>query len=424
MTLAVRPPTGLFRGWIVVAGAFGVLFVGFGVAYSFAAFFHSLREEFDATRSDVSLVFAITGFLYFSLGAVSGPIADRFGPRRVVLAGILLVAAGVFLASAAQTLWQVYVTYSLCVGIGVGMAYVPVVGAVQKWFVKKRGLASGMAVAGIGAGTLAVPLLAAVGIELWDWRATYLALAALTVAIGVPAALAVDGSPERRGLAPDGETTVEGVAPVAPWGYSIRDALRARPFHLLYLAGIATTLGIFIPFAHLAAYARDEGFSDGFGALLIGLIGIGSTAGRLFLGGWADRFGRRKALIATFATMGLVLLFWLAATDRWSLAVFALVFGAAYGGFVALLPALTADYFGTRNTGGILGALYTAAGIGALVGPVVAGAMYDARDSYTLPILLAVAMNGVAVLCVAFAPEPDHYHGTLSHRPARASQRI
>ncbi len=304
------------------------------------------------------------------------------------------------------------------------MAYVPVVGAVQKWFVKKRGLASGMAVAGIGAGTLAVPLLAAAGIQLWDWRATYLALAVMTVALGVPAALAVDGSPERRGLSADGEPTAEGFVPAAPWGYAIRDAVRARPFHLLYLAGVATTLGIFIPFAHLAPYARDEGFSDGFGALLVGLIGIGSTVGRLFLGGWADRFGRRRALIATFATMGLVLLFWLAATDVWSLALFALVFGAAYGGFVALLPALTADYFGTRNTGGILGALYTAAAIGALVGPVVAGAMYDARDSYTLPILLAVAMNGVAVFCVTLAPEPARYHGDLSPGPARASQRI
>ena len=80
--------------------------------------------------------------------------------------------------------------------------------------------------------------------------------------------------------------------------------------------------------------------------------------------------------------------------------------GAAYGGFVALVPALTADYFGGRHTGSILGVLYTAAGVGALLGPVVAGAMYDARESYTLPILMAVVMNGVAMVCVAVLPEP------------------
>ena len=419
--MTAAPPNRLFHGWIVVAGAFGVLFVGFGVAYSFAAFFHPLRDEFDATRGDISLVFAITGFLYFVLGAVSGPWGDRRGPRVPVLGGVLLVAAGLLLASAAQELWQVYLTYSLCVGVGVGFSYVPVVGAVQKWFVKKRGLASGLAVAGIGAGTLVVPLLAAGAIELWGWRETYFALALLTLAVGVPAALMVDGSPERRGLIPDGETTVTGFAPAAPWGYSVRDAIRTRVFRLLYFASVATTLGIFIPFAHLAPYARDEGFSDGFGAFLVGLIGIGSTVGRLFLGGWADRFGRRRSLMATFATMAASMLFWLVAKDAWSLAAFAIVFGMAYGGFVALIPALTADYFGSRNTGGILGILYTAAGFGALAGPVLAGAIYDARESYALPILVAVATNLVAIVTLALIPEPARWREAVPHAPTRTS---
>lgn len=398
-----------FRGWVVVGGAFGVLFVGFGVAYSFAAFFHSLRDEFDATRGDISLVFALTGFLYFVLGAVSGPLADRIGPRRVVLAGIGLIAVGLVLAAASQALWQVYLTYSLCVGVGVGLAYVPVVGAVQRWFVKKRGLASGMAVAGIGAGTLAIPLLAAGTIDWWGWRQTYLLLAGLTLALGVPAALAVEHSPERRGLRPDGEASVPGVVSKPPWGLTIPQAVRARPFHLLYLASLSTSLGIFIPFAHLAPYAKDEGYSDGFGALLVGLIGVGSTVGRLALGGTADRMGRRRSLVATFAAMAITLLAWLGATEGWSLSLFALFFGAAYGGFVALVPALTADYFGGKSTGGILGVLYTAAGVGALLGPVIAGAVYDARDSYTLPIILAVVMNGVAMLCIVLLPEPARF---------------
>jgi MFS family permease len=410
--------TRIFHGWIVVGAAFAVLFVGFGVAYSFAAFFHSLRDEFDATRGDISLVFAITGFLYFTLGAVSGPIADRFGPRRIVAAGMVLVALGLALASAAQALWQVYLTYSLGVGVGVGLAYVPVVGAVQQWFVRRRGLASGLAVAGIGAGTLAVPLLAAAGIELWGWRETYLILAAGTLLLGVPAAFAVESSPGRRGLfadnAPAPPASVISPIVAAP---TIRDAVAARPFHLLYAASLATSLGLFIPFAHLSAYAQDHGFSEGFGALLVGFIGVGSTAGRLVLGGSADRFGRRRSLVATFAGMGLALLAWLAATEGWSLAAFALAFGAAYGGFVALVPALTADYFGGRNMGGILGVLYTAAGIGALIGPVVAGAVYDARDSYTMPILLGAAMNGVAMLCVYLLPEPEHWRRDRHGRP-------
>lgn len=409
-----RPP--IFHGWVIVSAVFAVLFVGFGAAYSFAAFFTSLRDEFAATRGDVSLVFAITGFLYFGLGALTGPLADRIGPRRVVLTGVLLIAAGLLLASAAQALWQIYVTYSLGVGVGVGLAYVPAVGAVQRWFSRRRGFASGMAVAGIGAGTLVLPLACAGLIDWLGWRATYAILAAAVLTTGVPAALLLEHSPQRRGLRPDGDPEPAGASAAVTPGFSLREAVRARPFWLLYGACMATSLGLFIPFAHLAPYARDHGLSSGFGALLIGLIGVGSTVGRLVLGGSADRIGRRQALAGTFAAMGLALLGWLAAEDAWSLAIFALVFGAAYGGFVALVPALTTEYFGVRNAGGIIGVLYTGAAVGALLGPTLAGAIYDARDSYTLPIILGAAMNGVALICMVILPSPGRWLPTVRVR--------
>lgn len=402
-------PAPLFRGWVVVWAAFAVLFVGFGVAYSFAAFFHALRDEFDATRGDISLVFALTGFLYFALGAVSGPLADRVGPERVVFAGMALIAVGLVLASAAQELWQIYLTYSLCVGVGVGLAYVPAVGAVQRWFIKQRGKASGLAVAGIGAGTLCVPLLAAATIDSIGWRETYLILAGLVVLFGVPAAFFIEHSPGRRGLEPDGAASAGAVVSV-PEGLSLSQAVRSKPFQLLYLASFATSIGIFTPFAHLAPYAKDQGFSEGFGALLVGLIGVGSTAGRLVLGSSADKVGRRLALGVTFLAMAAALATWLAATEQWSLAAFALFFGVAYGGFVALVPALTADYFGGKSMGAILGWLYTAAAFGALLGPVLAGAVYDARDSYTLPILFGIVMNGVAAFSIVLMPSTVAWH--------------
>ncbi len=125
------PDAALFYGWVVVAGAFVVMLMGFGAAYSFGAFFQSLRDEFGATRREVSLIFAITGFIYFGLGAVSGRLADRVGPRRVILAGGVLLGVGMMLAALTQQLWQVYLTFSLCVGLGVGLTYVPSIGAVR-----------------------------------------------------------------------------------------------------------------------------------------------------------------------------------------------------------------------------------------------------------------------------------------------------
>lgn len=397
-TLATARPR-IFYGWVVVAGAFVVMFVGFGVSYSFSSFFDALESEFGANRSDVSLVFAITSFLYFAVGAASGPVADRVGPRRVVLAGIALIVAGLTLASRANALWQVYVTYSVGVGVGVGFAYVPAIGAVQRWFVVRRGSASGMAVTGIGVGTLAMPLLAAWLIDMQGWRGAYVSLAALSLLAGIPAALLIEHSPQRRNLHPDGAAGSAASAQPA-YGMAVRAALRSRPFWLLYGAGLASGLGLFIPFVHLVPYATDHGLSHATGALLVGLIGLGSSAGRLAMGPSSDRLGRQPSLAVSFAAMAATLFFWLVATQFWTLAIFAVLFGAAYGGYVALMPALASDFFGAKNAGGILGVMYTSAGLGALVGPTIAGLAYDLNDSYVLPIVFGGAVNVVAVVCV------------------------
>src|SRR5437016_14319835 len=119
----------VFYGWFVVGAAFSVTFVGFGSAYTFSAFLESLQHDFGASRGSVSLVFSLAGFLYFGLGIVSGPLADRYGSRRLALAGMLLIGVGLAAASTAHSLWEVYAGYGLGVGMGVGCAYVPAVGA-------------------------------------------------------------------------------------------------------------------------------------------------------------------------------------------------------------------------------------------------------------------------------------------------------
>src|SRR5438445_5377258 len=140
----------IFRGWFVVAAAFAVTFVGFGSAYTFSAFVESLQHDFGASRGSVSLVFSLAGFLYFGLGIVSGPLADRFGSRPLAVGGMVLTGLGLAVASVAHSLLQVYAAYGLGVGLGMGCAYVPAIGAVQRWFVRRRGFASGLAVAASG----------------------------------------------------------------------------------------------------------------------------------------------------------------------------------------------------------------------------------------------------------------------------------
>jgi MFS family permease len=398
--LLPAPPQKIFYGWWVVTGAFIVMFMGFGAAYSFGPFFHALRDEFGATRREVSLVFSLTAFLYFLLGAFSGPVADRIGPRRVIATGGVCVASGLLLAATTQHLWQVYATYSLGVGVGVGIAYVPSVGAVQRWFTRQRGIASGLAVAGIGLGTLLMPPIAAVLIPRFGWRWTYAILGIVVLLIMVPASLLIEHSPEARGLTPNGDPPPPQQSATTLGGATLQEALWSPTFWWLYLAAGTTALGLFIPFVHIVPYATDHGLSEFAGSMILGTIGAGSTLGRLVLGGTADRFGRRQALVGAFLLMTLMQVWWLGSTSLWSLLVFALCFGTGYGGFVALIPALTVDYFGVRQAGAIIGSLYTSVGVGSLVGPTLAGVVFDWYQSYTLPILVSAAANLVAVCCL------------------------
>ena len=399
---AVKPR--IFHGWFVVAAAFAVMFVGFGCAYTFSTFVDSLQKEFGASRGSVSLVFSLAGFLYFALGVVSGPLADRWGARRVCVVGMILVALGLAVAGRASSLIQVYVAYGLGIGLGVGFSYVPAVGAVQRWFARRRGFASGLAVSGIGVGTLVMPPLAAWFIEAIGWRNAYLALAALAAVLGIGLALLLENDPRTRGLGPDGDPVTASSTTQAQ-GLSVRDAVRSSRFIGLYVACLICSFGVFVPFVHLVPYALDHGIQASTAVLLLGAVGVGSTAGRFFLGGLADRLGRSHALLAMFAGMAAALAIWAVSTGFWALALFAFVYGVFYGGFVAVMPALVMDYFGGRQVGGIIGALYTSVAVGTLVGPTAAGFAFDLTHSYQLPIWTAAGANIVAACIVALLPK-------------------
>ncbi|KRC70916.1 MFS transporter permease [Achromobacter sp. Root83] len=396
----------IFHGWFVVAAAFAITLLGFGSAYSFSAFVESLQHDFGASRGAVSLVFSLAGFLYFGLGVISGPLADRYGSRRLALAGMLLLALGLLLAGAARSMTQIYLAYGLGVGLGVGCSYVPVVGAVQRWFRRRRALASGLAVSGIGVGTLLVPPLASALIDLWGWRATYLALAVCVAVLGAAASRWVENSPLDRGLAPDGAPLPPPCAATpALEGVPVREAVRSKAFVLLYLACLFCAFGVFVPFVHLVPYALDHGVPPARAVLLLSLIGVGSTAGRFCLGPIADRLGRRASLAAMYCGMAATLAIWSAFSQFWALALFALAFGVFYGGWVALLPAVVMDYFGGRHVSGIIGMLYTSVAFGTLIGPVAAGYAYDLGGSYALPIATAAGGNILAAAITALLPE-------------------
>ncbi|MFB9265296.1 MFS transporter [Bradyrhizobium erythrophlei] len=393
-----HPKTKLFYGWFVVAAAFVVTFIGFGSAYTFSSFVDSLQRDFGASRGSVSLVFSFAGFLYFGLGMISGPLADRWGAKRLAAIGMALVGLGLMLAGRAQTIVQVYAAYSIGIGAGVGCAYVPTLGAVQRWFVKRRGFASGLAVSGIGVGTLVMPPLATWLIASLGWRDAYLVLGFFAAIVGVGSSFLIADDPRRHGVGPDGAPLDPLASSPVRHGVSVREAVRTARFAGLYATCLISAFGVFVPFVHLVPYAVDHQVAPAAAVLLLGTIGVGSTAGRFFLGGIADRVGRDAFLIAMYVGMAASLAIWAVAGGFWPLVGFALLFGVFYGGWVAILPAVVTDHFGGRNVGGIIGILYTSVAIGTLLGPSAAGFAFDISHSYVFPVAISAAANVVAAL--------------------------
>ena len=364
------------RGWVVVAAAFLSTFVVYGIVYSFGAFFDSMAAEFGTGKGATALMFSITTAWYFGLGLVAGKAADRFGPRPVMLVAAGTLGVALVATSRVTSIWVGYVTYGLGVGIAVACAYVPMVATVGAWFVRRRTTALGVAVAGIGAGTLVLAPLSERLIDAYGWRTAYVVLGVGGAGLLLVASLGAHRPPLGPAQSPA----------------RLRSIVRDRGFVILYVSCLVLSMALFVPFVFLKSYATDEGIAAGQAATLVGLIGASSVAGRLGLGALGARLGATRLMQLSFLVLTLSFAIWLAAGDSYPMLVlYTVVMGVAYGGFIALAPAVAAGLFGTLGLGAILGALYTAAGVGGLVGPPIIGEVID-RSSYTVGLVLAMAL--------------------------------
>ncbi len=367
------------EGWRVVGAAFLSMYTVFGVAYSFSGFFNSMADEFGIGRGRTAFFFALTTFLYFVLGVISGKVADRIGPRPVLIFGAVSMVLGLLATSRVDNLYLGYATYSVGVGIGVACGYVPMVACVGGWFAEKRTTAIGFAVAGIGFGTLVNAPLAERLIDRYGWRQTYVILA---VGAGILMSIAAVGAKR---------PPAAGVAGVAT---SLVDTIKtSQPFWLLYGSMFVLAFPLFMPFVFIKDYLKEQGSSRSAG-ILLGLIGLASIVGRLGLGRLAARSKPLTLYQGSILVLALSFVLWFAAGNSYGLLLaFAVVMGVSYGGFIALAPAVAADIWGPAGLGGLLGLLYTGAGLGGLIGPPVMGKVIDSlgyRPALGLAMVLGV----------------------------------
>lgn len=391
------------RAWLTVVATFFSSFVTLGVAYSFGAFFSDMAKEFGSTRAATSVIFAITTFAFFWLSLLTGRLADRWGPRPVLLVGALSLFVGLLATSWAQSLTVGYLTYGIGVGIAASTGYIPMVAAVGGWFVRRRATAIGLSVAGIGVGTGVMSPLSAALVDAHGWRVTYRAYAVIGALVLVVCAVLIDRPPGSAGGQPS----------------RFGAALRSQVFRRLHVSGLCSGLALFVPFVFVGQYAKERGVGSVAAAVLVGVLGGASVFARIGFGGAVRRFGSMRLYRGCFVLISSSFVLWFVAGSSYLvLILFALVLGMGYGGFVALSTVVVAERMGVVGLGSILGVFYTSQGLGGLLGPPIAGWAIDRTGGYRVTIAVCCGLAALArVLLIGL---PVNAAGGLDPEPAAA----
>ena len=397
-----RTESRLFYGWIIAFASLAVTTTAFGILYSFGVFFKLWLREWESSRAFLSGVFSIAFLTYGISSYFMGNLTDRIGPRKTIALGGFIMGCGALLTAVCHTAGILYVSFGLMMGIGVGTSYSPTASTVSRWFVKKKGLAVGIVVSGLGLGTLVYSPLARLLVSLWGWRTSFLVFACMIWGIYFSAAIILRKSPDSVGLAPYGaeeapQNQRESHRPVQAEMDTI-SALRSKSFWLLFFIHYLWVVGMVMPMVHLVPYATDQGVDPDAAAGMLAVIGGVSVLGRLVLGELGARFLLSKALGAMLFLQAISMVWLSLSTNSLMLWGFTLLFGFSYGGLASLFPLITAKYFGLLALGSIFGLILLGATLGGVIGPWLGGAVFDLTGSYSVGFLSGAGSMLLGVL--------------------------
>ncbi len=402
----VRQPSGskpgLFYGYIVVVAAFFAMVALYSTRAVFGVFFKPILADFDWTRAMISGVVSVSMIIQGSLAVVMGGLTDRFGPRVVLTLSSCLVGLGYLLMAQTGSLWQLYLSYGLILGVGMGGVMVPLLSTVARWFVTRRNLMSGIVVTGIGIGGLITPPLADWLIAAYDWRVACAALGGAVLVIGVVAAQALRRNPARMGqssrpMSKGGEPRTLS----APEGIPFKEAAKTGQFWLSVAIYLCQGYCLFSIMVHIVPHATDLGISATGAATILAAMGGAGIIGNLVLGGVGDRIGNKMVCVIG-SILTVASLFWLISiTEFWMFILFAIILNFAVGGITTAESPLVATLFGMRSHGMILGMVSFGFTIGGALGPFLTGYIFDGTGSYQLAFVVCAAIGTVGLILAA-----------------------
>ena len=406
----IRQPHGgkpeFFYGYIVVVAAFFIMVAIFGLYYCFGIFFDPMLLEFGWTRAMTSGAFSLSMVVYGLLNVAVGGLTDRFGPRMVVTICGLLIGLGYLLMSQISAVWQLYLFYGVIIGAGMGGSFIALLSSVARWFVKRRGMMTGIVMAGIGIGTLIGPPVASWLISTYSWRVSYIILGGIVLVVVVLSAQFLKRDPTQVGQVALGGDEEEKQGPtLAMEGFSLREATCTSQFWITFAMLLCFGFWLYAVLVHIAPHAIELGISAANAASILAAIGVSSILGKVLLGIAVDRIGGRFGFLISFILVSAALFWLVPVTEVWRLYLFAAVFGFAYGGGGVSEAPLVAGLFGLRSHGLVLGVINLGFTIGGSLGPLMAGYIFDVTGSYQVAFLIS-AIVGIVGLILAVVLRP------------------
>ncbi|MGQ9677725.1 MAG: L-lactate MFS transporter [bacterium] len=398
--------TKTFNRWLIVVGAI-LIQLCLGAIYAWSVFRKPLESNLNITATQASLPFSFVLISFALSTVIGGRLQDKFGPRMVAIIGGILLAAGMILASFARNIGMLVLAYGIISGIGIGFAYVCPISAGVKWFPDKRGLITGLAVAGFGAGALIVAPLARALIDSIGPFLTFRYLGIVYFVLIFFGALILRNPP--AGFLPAGWHPPQSSAKtITRVDFSAGQMMKTVQFWLIWLTYFAGCAAGLMIIGQTSPIAQEmAGFTKETAALGVSVLAIFNTIGRIFWGRISDSIGRTKALSLMFlinavATIGYFLIptlpgiFWVG---------IALV-GSSFGGYLAIYPAVTADYYGTKYSGINYGLVFTAYGTGGLLSNIFAPRIKEITGNYNLAFIVTAVLCLFAMAIISFFLHP------------------
>lgn len=390
---------GFFYGYVIVAAAFSIVIIAHGAQYTFGIFFKPILTEFGWTSAATSGAFSLYLVLWGLLSIFVGRLNDSFGPRIVMTASGFFLGLGYLLMSQVSVLWQLYLFYGVIIAIGMSGAWVPLISTVPKWFVKRRGLMTGIVTSGSGIGTILLSLAASRLISVYGWRISYMIVGSGVLVLLMLAAQFLRRDPQQIGQLPYGEDETKGESLNAQAReFSLQEAIRTGQFWLVCAIFLCFGFILYTIMVHIVPHAIDLGISPIIAANIIVIIGGVNAVGRIIIGYSSDRIGVKPSLLISFILMGIALLWVMVAKEVWMFYLFAIIFGFGYGGLATLTSMVTAELFGVRSLGAIVGVVMFSFTLGGAIGPLLAGSIFDISGSYKPAFLASAAVSAAGII--------------------------